>query len=196
MEQHLRKHFLATTIIAILCASISLLILSKSLADNFSTNTTLGILPWSLSFSKDISSSMDTYFGHSPDTSSSMDIWQHSSSIQNIVAASTGNHRFTLSDMIWATFVVTMQSSALNSSWWNSIPSANIWYTWSAWLGTGKELTAAPIFATDIWTSPVTFVARENGLWLSLFSQEIILRVNIPAAQSPGSYSWVITFTY
>lgn len=45
MEQYLRKHFLATAIIAVLCASVSLLILSKSLADNFSTNTTLGILP-------------------------------------------------------------------------------------------------------------------------------------------------------
>lgn len=196
MEKHLRKHFLATAIVAILCASVSILILSKSLADNFSTNTTLGILPWSLSFNKDITTNMDTYFWHSPDASNSMDIWQHSSSIQTIIATSTGNHRFTISDMVWATFVVTMQSSALNSSWWNFIPAANIWYTWTTRLGTGKELTAAPIFATDIWTAPVTFVSRENGLGLSLFSQEIILKVNIPAAQAPGAYSGVITFTY
>ena len=196
MEQHLRKHFLVTAIIAVLCASVSLLILSKSLADNFSTNTTLGILPWSLTFTKDTTTNMDIYFSHSPEASSNMDIWQHWSSLETIIASSTGNHRFTVSDMLWNSFVVTIQSTSLNSTWWDNIPANNIWYTWTNRLGTGKVLTASPISAVDIWTAPVTFVARENDFWLSVFSQEIILKVNIPPAQKPGSYTWSITFTY
>lgn len=196
MEKHLRKHFLLASIIAILSASISLLILSKSSADNFSTNTTLGILPWSLNFTKDITTNMDSYFWHSPDASNNMDIWQHWSSMIAVNASSTGNHRFTISDMLWNAFVVTMQSSALNSTWWDSISSNNIWYTGTTRLGTWKLLTAAPISALDIWTAPVTFVARENSFWLSVFSQEILLKVNIPAAQKPWSYTWMIIFTY
>lgn len=196
MEHHLRKHFFATVIIAVLCASVSLLILSRSSANNFSTNTTLGILPWSLTFTKDITTDMDSYFWHSPDLSNSMNIWQYLSSLLSITASSTWNHRFTISDMLGSSFVVTIQSTALNSTWWNSISANNIWYTGTSRVWTGKLLTAAPVFSTDIWTAPVTFVSRENSSWLSLFSQEIILKVNVPPAQKPWTYTWSVTFTY
>jgi hypothetical protein len=57
-------------------------------------------------------------------------------------------------------------------------------------------LVAAPTSAVDIGTAPVTFVSRTNANGLSQFSQEITLKVAIPAAQKPGSYTGVITFTY
>jgi hypothetical protein len=182
--------------LALLCASVSLLVLSKSSAGNLSTNTTLWILPWSLTFIKDTTTNMDSYFSHSPDSSSSMNIWQYGSKIWSIIAASTWNHRFTISDMLGGSFVITIQSTALNSTWWNTISANNIWYTGTTRLWTWKTLTAAPIYSTDIWTAPVTFVSRENNSGLSLFSQEIILKVNIPPAQKPWSYTWSITFTY
>ena len=57
-------------------------------------------------------------------------------------------------------------------------------------------MVAAPISAVDIGTAPVTFVSRTNTNGLSQFSQEITLKVAIPAAQKPGSYTGIITFTY
>jgi hypothetical protein len=77
-----------------------------------------------------------------------------------------------------------------------TIAKANIGYTGTARFGTGKALTVSPTSAADIGTAPVTFVARANNSWISKFSQEITLKVAVPAAQAPGAYTGLLTFTY
>ena len=185
------KHLIIILIGGLLCTWVAFI-----LEWNFSTDVTLGILPWSLSFTKDTGSSMNSYFGHEPDNTNSIDIGQHAPSLEAINISSVGNHRFTISDMLGSPFIITIQSSAFISTWWDSIAATNIGYTGTNRLGTGKTLTAAPTIVADIGTSPVTFVARENNSGLSLFSQEITLKVAVPAAQAPWSYTGVITFTY
>ena len=168
---------------------------NRSSAATSTTNTTLGITPGTFTFFKDVSSTMDSYFSHAPSTLPGIDIGTYSASVTATNAASANNHRFTVSDLLGSGFTVTMQSSALTIAW-ASIPASAIGYTGTAWLGTGQALTAAPTSAVDIGTSPVTFVSRTNGNGLSLFSQEITIKVAIPGAQKPGSYTGVITFTY
>ena len=77
-----------------------------------------------------------------------------------------------------------------------TIPKAGIGYTGTTRFGTGKALTQAPTSAVDIGTAPVTFVARTNASGISKFAQEITLKVAIPAAQGPGAYTGLLTFTY
>jgi hypothetical protein len=138
---------------------------------------------------------MDSYFSHAPNIATSIDLGTHAASMTTSSVSSSTNHRFTVSDLLGAAFTVTIQSSALTVAG-GSIPAANVGYDGTAWLGVGKALTAAPITAVDIGTAPVTFVARNDATGLSQFSQEITLKVSVPAAQKPGSYAGVITFTY
>lgn len=170
-------------------------LIQESLAATTTTNTTLWITAGTFSFTKDTTAAMDSYFSHWPNSNAAISIWSYISSISAISANSSGDHRFTVSDMVWNSFSITMQSSAL-TTWGLSIAAANIWYTWTTRFGTGKALIAAPTTAVDIWTAPVTFVSRTNNSGLSLFSQEITLKVAVPAAQAPGAYTGVITFTY
>lgn len=171
-------------------------LIGKSLAATTTTNTTLGITAGTFSFTKDTTAGMDSYFGHAANAAASINIGSYVSSVQQISASSSGDHRFTVSDLLGSSFTVTMQSSALTNAAVASIPAANIWYTGTNRLGTGKALTASPTSAVDIGTAPVTFVSRANNSGLSMYAQEITLKVAVPAAQAPGSYTGVITFTY
>jgi hypothetical protein len=143
---------------------------------------------------------MDSYFGHTANGSNTIDIGTYDASLDTISAASAGDHRFTVSDLRGKSFTITLQSSALNGidedSQAVNISAANVSYTGTTRFGTGKALTAAPISAADIGTSPVTFVARANSQGVSKFSQEITLKVAVPAAQTPASYTGLLTFTY
>lgn len=182
---------------------VGMLFLGISFAANSTTNTTLGVTAWSFAFSKDVGASMSGYFtsaGYATritgNTSASIDIGSYSASLAEIAAASSGDHRFTVSDMLGASFTVTIQSSALTASGVISIGSGAVTYSGSsAWVGTGKALTATGANNTSLAT-PVTFVSRTNNSWLSLFSQDITLKVQIPAAQAPASYTGQLTFTY
>jgi hypothetical protein len=182
-------------IVTVLVGTIVSIFIDESSAATTTTNTTLWITAWTFSFTKDTTSAMDSYFSHWPNAAAAISIWSYASSISAISANSSGDHRFTVSDMLGSSFTVTMQSSALTIAW-GSIPATNIWYTWTTRFGTWKALIAAPTSAVDIWTAPVTFVSRTNNSGLSLFAQEITLKVAVPAAQAPGSYTGVITFTY
>jgi len=164
-------------------------------AANSATNTTLGITVWTFGFTKDTWSSMNSYFSHAANQQENIDIGSYVASLEEIAAASAGDHRFTVSDMLWSAFTVTLQSSALTASWVTSIPATAITYTWTNRLGTGKALTATWTPNTPL-NSPVTFVARNDNTWLSKFSQEITLKVQIPAAQAPASYTGQLIFTY
>lgn len=173
----------------------SLVHLTDVLAAWANVGTTLGIAVGSFSFSKDTTTNMDSYFSHSPNTSTGIDIWGYAASLSEIAAASSGNHRLTVSDLLGTAFIITLQSSALTASGVVPIPATAITYTGTNRLWTGEELTAtgAQNMALD---SAITFVARNNILWLSQYSQEITLKVQIPAAQAPASYTGQLIFTY
>lgn len=182
-------------------ASIAILTLGQTNAANTATNTTLGIRTGVLSFYKDTGTSMNSYFSASnPNANTTIDIGTYDASLSAIAAASSGDHRFTVSDLRGKSFTITVQSSSLNGTDEDtnpvSIAASNVSYTGTARLGTGKALTAAPTSAADIGTAPVTFVARANSSWVSKFAQEITLKVAIPAAQTPASYTGLLTFTY
>lgn len=177
-------------------AAIAVLNLGQTNAANSTTNTTLGIRTGALSFYKDTGTTMNTYFGHGPNTSTTIDIGTYDASITAFNAYSSGDHRFTISDLAGKSFTVTLQSSALTASGGLSIPATAIGYTGTARTGAGKALTSAPTSAADIGTSPVTFVARSNNSGVSKYSQEITLTVAVPAAQGPESYTGLLTFTY
>ena len=182
-------------IASLLLASGSMILQSELETHALNVDTTLGILPGWLSFGKDITSTMDSYFSHAPNGSTNIDIWSYTAKLENLVVSSNPNHRFVVEDMVWNPFVVTVQSSALTTTD-GSIPANNISYVGNTRVGTGKALTAAPTVSSDIGTAPVTFVARDNDEWLSLFAQEITLKVNIPPAQKPWEYAGTLTFTY
>ncbi len=160
-----------------------------------STDTTLWIVAGAFNFFKDTGTTMDSYFSHGANTGASIDIWSYAASLSAISAASSSNHRFTVSDMLGSSFVITLQSSALTASGVTSIPASAVSYTGTDWLWTGMALTATGTQNTPLNT-PVTFVARANASWLSLYSQEITLKVQVPAAQAPASYTGQLTFTY
>jgi hypothetical protein len=106
------------------------------------TNTTLGITAGTFGFSKDTGSSMDSYFGHAADPVASIDIGNYGVSLSDISAASSNNHRFTVSDMLGESFTITLQSSPLTATGVTAIPASAVTYTGTARLGTGKVLTA------------------------------------------------------
>ena len=124
-----------------------------------------------------------------------MDIGTYTASLSDISASSANDHRFEIYDMLGLAFTVTMQSSALVASN-GTIPAANIGYQGSAWSGSGKPLTAAPVGAVDIGSNPVTFVSRNDNSGVSKYHQDIQLTVHVPAAQAPGAYAGMLTFTY
>lgn len=195
------KHLkIAGVLTTIAVAVIAILNLGQSFAANTSTNTTLGITVGTITFSKDTGDSMDTYFSHAASAATTMDIGTYAADVVAISAASTGDHRFTVSDLKGSIFTITLQSSDLTAADVSGvqllIPKAGIGYTGTTRLGTGKALTAAPTGAVDIGTAPVTFVSRTDNSWVSKFSQEITLNVAVPAAQGPGSYTGLLTFTY
>lgn len=181
-------------------AAVAILSLGQSFAANTATNTTLGITKGVLSFYKDTGTDMGTYFGHTANQSSAIDIGTYVASLSPIAAQSSGDHRFTISDLKGDAFVVTLQSSDLTATSASgdtyTIAKSLIGYTGTARFGTGKALIAAPTEAADIGTSTVTFVSRTNNDGVSKYSQEITLKVAVPAAQAPGSYTGLLTFTY
>jgi len=138
---------------------------------------------------------MDSHFSHAANQAEAIDIGSYDASLSTIDAASSGDHRFTISDMAGKSFTVSVQSSSLTAPD-GTIPATAVGYTGTTWLGTGKTLTASPTSAADIGTAPVTFVARTNNSGISKFSQEITLKVTIPAAQAPDAYTGLLTFTY
>ena len=187
---------LAGVVTTLIVAAAAILNLGQSFAANTATNTTLGINAGVLSFYKDTGSTMDSYFSHSANASTAIDIGTYAASINAQNAQSDGDHRFTVSDLLGQSFSITLQSSALTASGGLSIAANLVSYTGSTRLGTGKALTAAPTSAGDIGTAPVTFVARTDNSGVSKFAQEITLKVAIPAAQGPGAYTGLLTFTY
>ena len=189
------KKLSMTIVILSLCSILLIGSWNRSSAASSTTNTTLGITAGAFSFTKDVGTTMNTYFGHSPNVATSIDIGTYAANIATTSVSSNGTHRFTASDLLGSAFTVTIQSSALTVAG-GSIPASAIGYTGTTWFGTGKALTAAPTSAVDIGTAPVTFVSRNDATGLSAFSQEITLKVAAPAAQKPGSYTGVITFTY
>lgn len=190
--KHLKFAGVVTTLIV---AMVAILNLGQSFAQT-TTNTTLGITAGVLSFYKDTGATMDSYFSHSANAATAIDIGTYSASISAQNAQSSGDHRFTVSDLLGSSFTVTLQSSALTASGGLSIAADLVSYTGTTRLGTGKALTASPTSAADIGTAPVTFVARADNSGVSQFSQEVTLKVTIPAAQGPGAYTGLLTFTY
>jgi hypothetical protein len=59
---------------------------------------------------------MNTYFGHAPNASGSVDLGSYASSVSAVSAASAGDHRFTVTDLLGSSFTVTIQSSALTTT--------------------------------------------------------------------------------
>lgn len=190
--KHLKFIGVLSTLIV---AAAAVLTLGQTNAANTATNTTMAITAGTLTFYKDTGATMDTYFSHAANTATTIDIGTYVASLDAISAASSGNHRFTVSDMLGSGFTITIQSSALTAPN-GTITADKVSYTGTAWMGTGKALTASPTSAADIGTSPVTFVARNDNTGLSKYSQEITIKVAVPAAQAPGSYTGVLTFTY
>jgi len=196
--KHLKFIGVLSTLIV---AAVAILTLGQTNAANTATNTTLGIRTGVLSFYKDTGTSMNSYFSATnPNASLTIDIGTYDASLNAIDAASSGDHRFTVSDLRGKSFTITVQSSSLNGTDEDAQPvtiAANtVSYTGTTRAGTGKALTAAPTSAADIGTAPVTFVARTNSSWVSKFAQEITLKVAIPAAQTPAAYTGLLTFTY
>lgn len=158
----------------------------ESSTGNVIIHSTLGVLTWDISFYKDLT------WGNA---SATIDIGTYAASFSQISASSTNNHRFVIKDMFWKPFTVTIQASDLISTNW-TISASNIWYEWSVWTGIGKSLTASPTGYIDIGSTPITFVSRNNNTGISWYEQDITLKVIVPPAQSPWSYTWILTFTY
>lgn len=167
-------------------AALAVATIAGSGSAELNTQTTLGIQTGALSFYK------DTISGN---VSDAIDIGTYAASLDAISAASDSDHRFVVEDLAGQSFTVTLQSSDLTGTD-TPIPASNISYEGTEWTGVGKPLTAFATGAADIGTSPVTFVAREDNSGLSRFSQDIAILVAVPAAQTPGNYAGVLTFTY
>lgn len=184
----------------LIIAAFAIVTIGNTNAANTNTNTTLGIRTGVLNFYKDTGADMDSYFSHASNADTTIDIGTYDASLDAINAASSGDHRFTVSDLRGKSFTITIVSSDLTGIDEDTnavnIAATNVSYTGTTWLGTGKALTAAPTSAADIGTAPVTFVARANSSGVSKFSQEITLKVAVPAAQTPASYTGLLTFTY
>ncbi len=194
--KHLKFIGVLSTLIV---AAFAVLNLGQSLAATTATNTTLGITPGNLTFYKDIGTDMDSYFSHSGNTNADIDIGTYGASLSPIAAQSSGDHRFTVSDLKGNAFVVTIQSSdltAVDQSGAQLVIAKNlIGFTGTSRLGTGKAVTSN-MDEANIGTSPLTFVQRADNSGTSKYSKEITLKVAVPAAQAPGSYTGLLTFTY
>jgi hypothetical protein len=100
----------------LIVAAVAILTLGQTNAANSTTNTTLGITQGTLSFFKDTGTTMDSYFSHSGNQSATIDIGTYGASLSAISAASSGDHRFTVSDLKGNSFTVTLQSSDLTAN--------------------------------------------------------------------------------
>lgn len=162
------------------------------------TNTNMKIKTGVLSFYKDTGTEMNAYFAGGPNTATEISLGEHDASLDAFDAYSSGDHRFTVSDLRGKSFTVTVVSSDLTGIDEDTnavnIAATNVSYTGTTWAGTGKALTAEPTWA-NLWSSQ-TFVARANSSGVSKFSQEITLKVAVPAAQTPAYYTGLLTFTY
>lgn len=180
--KHLKFIGVLSTLIV---AAFAILTLGQSFAAT-NTPTTLGITAGNFTFYKDITGG---------NTSATIDLGTYPANMSAFDTYSSGNHRFVASDMLGSWFTVTIVSSALTATN-GTIAATNVSYTGTARTGTGQALTAAPTSAADIGTAPVTFVSRTNNNGLSVYSQDITLKVAVPAAQAPGAYTGQLTFTY
>ncbi len=178
--KHLKLIGVFSTLIV---AAFAVLNLGQSLAAT-TTNTTMAITPGVLTFYKDLTGG---------NSSSTIDIGTYSANINAFDAYSSGNHRFVVSDMLGSGFTITLASSDLTAPN-GTIAKANISYTGTVRAWSGAAPTAAPTWAN--LGSSVTFVARANNSGLTLYSQDITIKVAVPAAQAPGSYTGLLTFTY
>jgi hypothetical protein len=139
---------LAGVVTTLIVAAVAILNLGQSFAATGTTNTTLGIRTGVLSFYKDTGTSMDSYFSptHSPSTATTIDIGTYDASLSAINAASSGDHRFTVSDLRGRMFAVIISSSNLTaldeSGATVTIDATNVTYTGTTRNGTGKALTA------------------------------------------------------
>lgn len=195
IQKHMKtKHVVSGLLGAVAVIAFAVLTSNNTMAANTNTNTTLGIRTGNLTFVKDTGASMDSYFGHAANQNAAIDIGSYDSSLSAIAAASSGDHRFTVTDLAGKTFAVTVVSSDLTAAD-GTIDKALISYTSTNRLGTGKALTATGNGGQNLGSS-VTFVGRANNSGVSKYSQEITIHVAVPAAQAPGDYTGVLTFTY
>ena len=111
--KHLKLAGVVTTLIV---AAVAILNLGQTFATNVNTNTTLGITSGVFSFYKDTSTTMDSYFSHSGNQSASIDIGTYAASLNAQNVQSSGDHRFTVSDLAGKSFTVTISSSDLTAS--------------------------------------------------------------------------------
>jgi len=186
MTQNSLKSLKLITVLSLAVLALCVIIDHWSAAST-NTPTTFGITTGVFTFSKNTTSG---------NASSTIDLGTATAALYAQTVYSSGDHQFDVSDMVGDPFTVTLQSSDLTASGNLLIPAASIGYTGTTWAGTGKVLTSAPTTASDIGTSPVTFVARTNNSGLSYRWQQITLILTVPAAQSPGSYTGTLTFTY
>ena len=167
----------------------------STVAAQTTTDTSLWITAGTFRFYKDTGTDMNTYMGQAGNEWTSIDIGTYEASLSAVSANSAENHRFTVADMKGDPFTVTIQSSDLTSWSGDTISRSNVWYAGGPRRGTGVALSAAPTWAADIGTAPVTFVAKtERGVLM--MAQDLEVVVNIPAFQAPGAYEGTITFTY
>ena len=175
-------------------------------------NTYLRITTWVFSFQKDTGSTMGSYFSGAPcnwwtttftwNTWAGIDFGSTGISLASQSMYSSGNDRFTVSDMYWQSFTIQVLSTALTGYFAGSatpvIPATNITYTGSNWCGTGWVLTNSWAFnnnQSSALNANYTMAARVNNSWLSLWSQFVRLRVDIPAAQNGWGYTGMLIFT-
>lgn len=129
--KHLKFIGVLSTLIV---AAFAVLNLGQSLAATTATNTTMAITAGSFTFYKDLTGDA-TYFGHTANSNATINIGTYEANLNPISAASAGDHRFTVSDMLGSGFVVQIQSSALTAPN-GTIAASNVSYTGTNWLGT------------------------------------------------------------
>lgn len=160
-----------------------------------STDTLLGINTGVFSFYKDLTGDvgmMDAVRG-TPNASDTINLGTYPANFYTFDAYSSGDHRFVVSDLLGSSFHITIVSSDMTAAGGLVIPAANVSYTGTTWEGTGAALTQTGQFGS--LGTVVTFVGRQNNSGLSLYGQEITLKVAVPAAQTPGVYTGLLTFT-
>ena len=94
-----KKWHAVVLLVCILATSITLILESKIETNALSVDTQFQIIPGSLTFFKDTTSTMDPYFGYSADNSTGIDIGNHAPSLVPMQIASPSKQRFTVSDM-------------------------------------------------------------------------------------------------
>jgi hypothetical protein len=133
-------------------AVLTLLYLGQSFAAPLiNVNTSLIITTGLFTFSKDMTSSMSGYFvaggyaGHiTGNNASGINLGVFAVQLYEQAAYSSGDHRFTLTDIYGAPFIITLLATNMTgilSGVAVYIPGSAISYTGTAWVGTGSPLT-------------------------------------------------------